>query len=557
MATLKADMVVVHPRIYTCALTCEEIAEGKRDFPVIEDGGVAVLNGKIVYVGNAADVEDMIGPDTEVIDGTGQIMTPGFIETHCHPIMFGATIVEEVDLLGVTTQKQCLDMLRERAENTPDGHWVKSSGWNQLIWTDTQEIPTKKELDEVSPNNPLFAYDASHHIAIANSLAMQLAGVTKDTPVPPGASIDKGEDGEPNGIFREFSVIGLILAAIPPYTQDDLANHVKAAGEYVNPMGITSMLDAMCKKQEINGYQLAKETGRLTYRANLMYYLDTADGGVEYNKKKAEDTYCYTGFGDDMLKFNGIKIFVDGLAASKTAAMRDPYFFDPTSNGTSVWSPEELKELIVASHKNGWQVGLHCMGDRGADMAIEAFRAANEISDTKPFHHYLIHCAYFQYDQIPAFKELGLGCSVEPGIVSLLGESQIMSDFQKQMTQPAGLLIKNGIMVGGGSDCPVISPAVIPGIYYAVTRKDCVSDGVAGTGVYGTESCVTPTEALLMWTKMAAWFFHDEDKLGSVEVGNLADLVLLDQDFITCDTEDIMKTNVTKTILGGKVVYSA
>ena len=258
-----------------------------------------------------------------------------------------------------------------------------------------------------------------------------------------------------------------------------------------------------------------------------------------------------------MLKFNGIKIFVDGLAASKTAAMREPYFFDPTSTGSSVWSPEELKELIVASHKNGWQVGLHCMGDRGADMAIDAFRAANEISDTKPFHHYLIHCAYFQYDQIPAFKELGLGCSVEPGIVSLLGESQIMSDFQKQMTQPAGLLLKNGIMVGGGSDCPVISPAVIPGIYYAVTRKDCVSDGVAGTGVYGTESCVTPTEALLMWTKMGAWFFHDEDKLGSIEVGNLADMVLLDQDFITCDTEDILKTNVTTTILGGEVVYQA
>ena len=142
MATIKADMVIQHAKIYTCAITCEEIAQGKRDFPVIEDGGVAVLNGKIVYVGAADDVNDMIGEGTEVIDATGQIMTPGFIETHCHPIMAGATIVEEVDLLGITTQAECLRMLGERAANTPDG--VTTGSVEQLFVRELtdQEIGT-------------------------------------------------------------------------------------------------------------------------------------------------------------------------------------------------------------------------------------------------------------------------------------------------------------------------------------------------------------------------------------------------------------------------------
>ncbi len=546
----EADLVIRHAKVYTVAISCEEIQQGKRDFPIYEDGGVAAKDGKFIVVGSAEDVESVIGPHTEVIDAPGEIVIPGFVESHMHCTWTGNNL-RNIDFRPLTKREDVKAIIREFAEKTPDGEWVQGNSWNELVWDDPQAL-TLEELDELCPNNPLFCMRTCFHTAMVNSKAIEAAGITPDTADPEGGTIGHADDGSLDGYLYENSAMDLVQRVIPELTAAQRIESIEAVGAYLNSLGITSAIDANLLFDQMRTYLEAKKEGKLSYRANLMFYLDSAYGDKETHLRRLEEMDCVTGFGDEMLKLNGVKVTLDGIPATYTALMREGYKTRPDYCGSSVWTQEGISAFVCKAQELGWQFGIHTIGDAAEDMALNAFEAASKISDVRSRHHYLIHYQFPQDDQFPRMREMNIGATVQPTLVSTMGEAPQFYEEQAMRIQSAGLLFENGIVCGGGSDSPVVPPDPMMGMYYAITRLD---ETTGNTLSNGDESKVTPIEALFMWTKNAAWFLHDEDKLGSIEVGNLADMVLFPKDFITGDVEEYRTTKVHKTILGGKVIY--
>lgn len=548
----EADLVIQHPKIYTVAITCDEVKEGKTDFPIIEDGGVAAKDGKVIAVGTATDVQQFIGEHTEVIDASGKILTPGFVECHMHCKWTGEQMLN-LDFNGVTSRQAILDAVAEKAANTPDGEWIEGDGWNELIWEDSQEVITRRELDEVAPNNPVFLLHMSVHTIAANSLALEACGYTKDTPQPEGAEIGHYDDGELDGLLYENGALQPMLKAKPALTDAQHLESLVLIGQRLNSFGITSAIDANLNYKQMHIYNEARKQGKLTYRGNLMFYLDPQFGSFEDNLRRLEEMDCVTGFGDEMLKLNGCKVTLDGITAAFTAAMsRREYRQRPGFYGDTIYTQEEIDALVCKATELGWQFGIHTIGDASEDRALHAFQEANKIRPVKELRHYLIHYQLPYEDQCPIMKELGVGVCLQPTLVSQMGEEPLFWPEQVERFQSPGLMFKNGILAGGSSDSPVVTPDPLLGMYYAITRVD---ETTGKTLSKGDESKVTPIQALIMWTKNAAFFSHDDDKMGSVEVGSFADMCLFDNDFIAGNVEDYRTTKVATTILGGEVMY--
>ena len=548
----EADLVIQHPKIYTVAITCEEVREGKRDFPIIEDGGVAAKDGKIIAVGSAADVEQFIGEHTNVVDATGQILTPGFIECHMHAKWSGEQMLN-LDFQGWKSRQAILDAIKEAAEKAPDGAWIEGDGYNELIWEDSQELIRRRELDEVAPNNPVFLLHMTVHNVAANSLALEAVGYTKDTPQPEGAEIGHYDDGELDGMLYENGALQPLLKAKPALTDEEHVESLRLIGEKLNSYGITSAIDANLNFKQMHMYQDAYKQGKLSYRANLMFYIDPQFGSFKENMQRLEEMDFVTGFGDDMLKINGVKVTLDGVPMAYTACMgRKEYRTRPGFWGDTLYSQEEIDAFVCKATELNWQFGTHTIGDGATDRALHAFQEAAKIKDIKPLRHYLIHYVLPYPEQWPIMKELGIGACMQPTIVSTMGEAPLYWPEQAVHNQSAGQMFKNGITVGGSSDSPVVDPNPMTGMYYAITRIDETSGEILSVG---DEDKVSPIEALIMYTKNSAFFSHDDDKMGSVEVGNFADLCLFDNDFIEGPVEDYLTTTVAKTFLGGTCVF--
>ncbi len=548
----EADLVIQHAKVYTVAITVDEVKAGKRDFPIIEDGGVAAKDGKIIAVGAAADVESLIGPHTQLIDAAGKVVLPGFVESHMHCTWTGNNL-RNIDFRPLTKRDDVKAIIKEFADKTPDGEWIQGNSWNELVWDDPTTL-TIEELDELCPNNPLFCMRTCFHTAMVNTKAIEAAGITSATENPEGGTIGHKDDGSLDGYLYENSAMDLVQRVIPELTAAQRVESIEKVGEYLNSLGITSAIDANLLFDQMRTYLEAKNEGKLSYRANLMFYLDSAYGDKETHLRRLEEMDCVTGFGDEMLKLNGVKVTLDGIPATYTALMREGYKTRPDYCGSSVWTQEEISAFVCKAQELGWQFGIHTIGDAAEDMALNAFEEASKISDVRPRHHYLIHYQFPHEDQFPRMREMNIGATVQPTLVSTMGEAPQFYEEQALRIQSPGLLFKNGIVCGGGSDSPVVPPDPMMGMYYAITRLD---ETTGNTLSDGDESKVTPIEALLMWTKNAAWFLHDEDRLGSIEVGNLADMVIFPYDFISGDVEGYRTCKVEKTILGGKVVYEA
>ena len=546
----EADLVIWHGTIYTVAIPCDEIRTGRDDFPIIHDGGIAVKDGRIIAVGTSADVQPFIGEHTEVIDATGKVIAPGFCESHLHCFFYGVSLMK-INLQGIAERQKVLDLVAEEATKRSAGKWIEGNGWNNLIWDDTRLI-TRKELDAVAPEHPVFLISTTYHTACANSVALKLAGITRDLPDPEGGTIGREADGTPNGLLYENSALNLIQRIIPKATEDENVKAIRLAGEKMAELGIASIIDANMADDQVRAYKTALERGELKYRANLMYYLDSARGGKEYHLRRLEEAVAVTGFGNEMLKFNGIKVTLDGVPATFTAALRKPYKLNPNTCGSSIWTQEEITVFVCKANELGWQFGIHTIGDRAVDMALEAFETANAQKPLADRRDYLIHYVMPQEDHWPKMKAMNINVTMQPTIVSELDEAPALFEKQARWNQGAGLMFKSGILCGGSSDCPVVSPDPIKGMYYAVTRLDITTGEILG------EECrVTPRQALIMWTKNSAYLSHDDDKMGSVEVGNFADLLLINHEFLTDDPEDIKNAKVERTILGGQTVYTA
>ncbi|MEG1826200.1 MAG: amidohydrolase, partial [Gordonibacter sp.] len=458
--------------------------------------------------------------------------------------------LRNIDFRPVTERAEVKRIIKEYAAKTPDGEWIQGNSWNELVWDD-QAALTLAELDELCPNNPLFCMRTCFHTAMVNSKALELAGITDETLNPEGGTIGRGEDA---GYLFENSAMDLVQSVIPALTARQRIESIEAVGKYLNSLGITTAIDANLQFKEMRTYLEAKKEGKLSYRANLMFYLDSAYGDKECHLRRLEEANCITDFGDKMLKINGVKVTLDGIPATYTALMREGYKTRPDYCGSSVWTQEEITAFVCKAQELGWQFGIHTIGDAAEDMAINAIEAANKISPVWDRRHYLIHYQFPREDQWERMRKLNINVTVQPTLVSTMGEAPQFYEEQALRIQSPGLMFKNNIICGGGSDSPVVPPDPVMGMYYAITRLDETTGNILSNG---DESKVSPIEALLMWTMNAAYFLHSDDYLGSIEVGKLADLTVFPSDFIAGDVEGYRTAKVEKTLLGGKIIYEA
>lgn len=542
-----ADLVVKNGKIYTVALTIDEIKAGKYDFPILEGGSVAVKDRKIIAVCPRGEDGAYIGPDTKVVDVGGRTVIPGIVDSHTHAMWTGTNLMS-VDLSGCKCKQDMLDALAAKAKTVKPGEWVQGLKWNQLSWTD-KEMPTRRELDRVCPDNPCYCVRLCYHIAVCNTRALELAGICEDTPNPNGGVYDRDASGALTGILHETGAMTPVASRIPEFTTEQYVRVIELMGREFNKNGITSIIDANLAPEQMRSYNEAKKQGKLHYRANLMYFLDDARGTIPEHLKRLEELVVTGGFGDEMLKLNAIKILLDGIPAVGTAYFREPYKHMPETRGFTTITPEELKLVARKAQEYDWQLACHTVGNAAADVALDAFEAASQISDVRPNRHYLIHHPWPCADQLPRMRELNVGVPVQTTIFHFMGECAILREDQARDGYSCKTYFDNGITVGGSSDSPIGSYDPFLSMYVACTRED--SDGV----VWGPEHAITPTQALIMYTKNSAFFSHDDDVLGSIEVGNWGDLAVLDRDFIAGDIHDIKNTRVDMTFLGGELVY--
>jgi len=517
--SMKAEAVFINGVIYTPSGRAEALA---------------VYSGRILKVGSKEEVSSLIGPKTNVIDLKGRFVLPGLIDAHVHLSGYGLAL-NQLDLRGFRSIEELKKAVREKVLSIKKGEWVLGRGWDQELFEE-KRYPTRWDLDEVAPNNPVFLKRVCGHICVVNSIALKIASITKGTKDPPGGKIDRDKEGEPNGILRE-EAIDLVYKKIPPPSLDQLKESMERAIKEAVKRGLTT-IHFICSDRfpdEIRALQLLKREGKLLLRVYLIPPYEFLE--------KLEETGIFTGFGDSMLRIGAIKILEDGSLGGRTAALEEPYADMPEKKGMLIYSPEELKEMVLKIHKAGFQAAIHAIGDRAIKVTLNAIENAVKY-EPRDHRHRIEHASVVSPEIIERMKKLNVVAVCQPHF--------IFTDFwAKDRVGPerarwvyALKSLKENIVVAGSSDCPVEPIDPLKGIWAAVTRPFLPKN-----------EKLTVEEAIEIYTRGGAYASFEEDEKGTIEEGKLADLVVLSEDPTKIDSEKIKEIAVDMVVVDGKIVY--
>lgn len=504
---------------------------------------LAVKDEKFVAVGVASQIKELIGKDTKVIDVQRKTVLPGFIDAHTHPIQGGRMLLQ-VDCTSAKTISDVMNALRERAKTTPKGSWIAGSECENLELAEKKRL-TRWILDEVSREHPIHLKHMGFHIGVVNSKALEIAGITKDTPNPSGGEFDRDENGELTGVCREsanFMFIFTPPTIIPPPTreEDKKVLHLKCE-EYLS-VGITSFADALVGPREIMIYQDALEEGLLPIRVYMIVSIE--------NLQCLKELKLRTGFGNDRLKLGGIKMFVDGSIWTKGAYMYEPYEGEPDNYGIAM-EQEELDNKVFEVHEAGFQLAPHANGDRAIDMLLDSYEKALTRLPRENHRHRIEHCTVVNSRILKRIKELGI--VVIPHSYIYQHEERVVrwKEFGNTVSRMFAhrSFLDYGIPVAGNSDAVTAFVNPMLGFQSMVTRK--TKDGE----VLGPSQRISVEEAIRTYTLGGAYASFEENIKGSIEVGKLADFVILSHDPTKVDPDTIKDIEVEKTIVGGKVMY--
>ncbi|HIM50839.1 MAG TPA: amidohydrolase [Acidobacteria bacterium] len=515
---------------------------------------VAVLGDLIVAVGSDAAVRGLAGPETRVVDLNGRTMTPGFYAAHDHFPGSGRVAVTQVDLNsppigGIENMDQLVAALRARAEELPEGQWVSGRGYDDTLLAE-QRHPTRADLDKASTTHPIYISHTSGHLGVANSLALELAGVTRDTPDPPGGVVRKDPDtGEPDGVFEESG--GMVSRLIPPPTPEQTMEAYRWAVEDYVEDGVTTAVIAGGGRGSLAGLQRARDAGILTFRIITMM-----SRGAPGQPSAAEAGGMVSGFGDEYLKLGAIKIVQDGSNQGYTGYFTEPYHTpfkgDADYRGYPRRRREDLTTMVKELHEAGYQIAIHANGDAAIDDVLHAFREAQLAFPREDARHRIEHCQMVRQDQLDAIAELNLSPSFFVGHVYYWGDRH--RDIFMGPKRAAGISalrssIDRGIRFTVHDDTPVTPVNPLQLVWVGVNRLTKTDQ------VLGPDERITPLEALRTVTIDAAWQNFEEDIKGSIAPGKLADLVILDGNPLTVDPTAIRDIQVQETIVGGETVY--
>jgi predicted amidohydrolase YtcJ len=496
---------------------------------------LAVRGDRVVDVGDDGLLRRYDAAQT--IDLAGRAVVPGFIDTHTH---IRGRARRHIDLGGVESIVQLQSLIRSKVTELGEGEWITGYGWSEDELAEGRR-PLRWDLDEAAPANPVILTRAGGHSAVASSLALQLAGVTSETPQPEGGVIELDENGRLNGVIRERQ--GLVGRLVPDATPEEIRETMIQMLRDQLVLGITSLVQA---GEGPNGYarweDIYAEFGDELPRATVQIRWVGTERLSEFGRK--------TGDGDDRLQVGAIKVLVDGGFTGPAAFTREPYRGETEYRGSLNLPVEELYALVDTASALGWQLGLHAIGDSAIVLTVDAIVNALQGTPRDDHRHYLNHFTVTPpAEAMDRMAENGIAIAQQPNFTYTL-EGRYVANLEGERlahNNPLKIPMEHGIFMGLGSDILPIDPLV--GLYAAVTRK-----GMSGE-VYGPEERLTMEEAIRGYTADAAWFTYEEGLKGSLEPGKLADMVVLSEDPLTIDPERIMEMEVEMTILGGRVVY--
>ncbi len=490
---------------------------------------VAIAGDKISLVAGNDELASVTGPNTRIIDCLGDTVLPGFIDAHCHVFSLIRKMLS-VDLSpsAVSSIADIKAAIKNQVQNTPAGEWVIGTDFNEFYLTE-KRIPTRRDIDEVAPHHPVVLSHRSLHACVLNSQALSLAGITIETPGPPGGLIDRDlNTGEPNGIL--FEMLGYIREKVlPPLSEEEITGGIDLANRHYLSCGITSLHEATASN-DYNRWQTfrrIKETGKLQGRVYMMIGANA--------RNQFQDAGLTTGSGNSQLRLGGVKIML-----TEAAGELQP-------------SQPELDRLALDSHQAGFQLAFHAVEENTVAAAIAALEYVNRYSAIAGRRHRIEHCSECPPHLLERMRRLQPVIVTQPPFVYYSGERYLATVPPEQLKwlYRINSLINGGLIVAGSSDSPVVPDNPLVGIYAAVTRK-----AESGQTLLPGES-ISVSQAIAMYSTSAAYASFEESIKGSITQGKLADITVLSNDPNCVDPEQIKDIRVKMTIIGGRVVWEA
>ena len=540
--TEKADYVFWNGKIYT-------LQSGLSTVEVL-----ATRGERIIFTGNRKDADKYIDRQTRAIDLQGRILLPGFTDAHVHPLSGGMALLG-CNLTGIENPDSVLFAIKNYAEAHPEKEWIRAD----KLWLPVFPggNPKKEWLDEIVPGRPVYVSSSDGHSAWVNSKALELAGITAETADPANGRIERnGRTNEPTGTLRE-EAMGLVSSLIPKPSPEELANGLREGLKMANSLGITNLVEASASEDYIKTYLALAENGELTAHVNISMYGDISKGreGVQQvldlNRKYSADSL-------KDVRFNQVKLFMDGVVEGKTAAMISHYHNDSHS-GIANASPEEASQCIEALDKAGLQIHVHAIGDQAIRQTLNAFENARKMNGIRDSRHHIAHLHVIHPDDIPRFRTLDVTANFQALWATL--EDTYMTDLnfpylgpeRSEWQYPIGTLARTGGRLAFGSDWDVSTMDPFDALQVAVTRRG--PDSLAREP-WTPQHLIDVQPVVEGYVKNGAWLTFREAECGTLEEGKLADLVILDRDIFEIPKFEIYQTQVDMTMFRGLIVFA-
>jgi predicted amidohydrolase YtcJ len=527
---MAADLVIYNGRVWTAV-------EGA---PIAD--AIAIVGDRIAAVGSGRDISPWVNIDTRSIDANRGLVVPGFIDSHSH-FVDGGFALSSVQLRDAATPEEFVARIGAFAATVAPGTWITRGDWDHERWGG--ELPTRAWIDSVTPHHPVWVNRLDGHMALANSLALDLAGVTASTSDVAGGTIMRDASGAPTGLLKD-NAMAAVWRVIPPPPADMVDRAVDAAMAHVAAHGVTTVHN-MGSWSDLEAFRRARDDGRATTRIYAAVPLATWE--------RLRDTVRMQGKGDRWLHIGALKGFVDGSLGSHTAAFHEPFADAPGDTGLLVTSPEDLYRWTAAADRAGLHVIVHAIGDRANALQLDVFERVARENGPRDRRFRIEHAQHVAPRDLGRFAELGVIPSMQPyhAIDDGRWAERVIGPERIRTSYAFRSLLDAGATLAFGSDWSVAPASPLEGIYAAVTRETL--DGANPDG-WVPEQRITVAEALAAYTRDAAFAGFEEDRVGTLEPGKLADIAIIDLDLLRVRPERIRHARVTHTVIGGRVVHA-
>ena len=508
-----------------------------------EGTAIAVRGERILAVGSDAALAPLVSPATKVVDLRGRLVVPGFNDAHVHFLSGGFGLLS-VDLRDAKDEADLARRLGAHARTLPAGTWIQEGNWDHESWP-SKALPTRQLVDPATPDHPVFVQRLDGHMALANSRAIQLAGVTRDTPDPPGGTIVRDAQGEPTGVFKD-NAADLVARVIPEPSREMNLRAARAALAEAARVGVTSIQDNS-SVDALPTYLELRRRGELTARMSVWRYASSAllplkQAGVR------------TGLGDDWVRLGALKILSDGSMGAGTAAFFEPYADDPKTSGLLLHAVPDLERLILEADAAGFQLAVHAIGDRANSLVLDAFEKAARANGPRDRRFRIEHAQVVRKADLARYKALGVVASIQPShcIDDMRWAEKRIGHARAADSYNFRSFVASGIPVAFGTDWFVepLDPRL--GLYAAVTRE---FPGGGPPGGWFPEEKISLEDAIDLYTRGSAYAEGSEAVKGTLEPGRLADLVVFAADLFRVPPRQILATPVDLTVVGGRVVF--